>query len=427
MLFSVYNLNGSGYITRAELFIGMRTLYKGLSHFFTGFVGPSSEEIEGCLESLFVTIGAKDFISLGEALTFAYRDRTFRQLTDPFPSKDEVICEDMVHFEEVESSAPKEARSEEQLERCVRERIRLSPDPADWRPSRPRARPIVKKDWVPPANITRMHAWLMWRFFKELAGGNRIITVDHLRTVVCDEFRVAAVLKAAQEQRGDWVDAPGVVTTLAMQRFCLQASGGHLRDRLEDLAAHSTVGISLRGLCSMVWPHVREADVEILLGWCKAYQARSVLKELMRRMQEEVPDIDAEDIEALFDTLDGNRDGQQTVEELGRSGHNELICSSRRLLDRLLSQPNTSLSKAEVRSVVFNMDHTLKAQFQLVHAAETSARTPVTSPRGLRLEPGGALDETCSSLSSTKGGPSSPPSPRPVLGFSNARSRVTTM
>merc|ERR550532_471530 len=86
MLFSMYNLSGSGFVTPPELFIGLRTLYKGLSHTFTHFACPAMADIEALAGRFFSKAGKQDSICLGEILIFVYQSRYFMELAGPFRS-----------------------------------------------------------------------------------------------------------------------------------------------------------------------------------------------------------------------------------------------------------------------------------------------------------------------------------------------------
>jgi len=153
-----------------------------------------------------------------------------------------------------------------------------------------------------------------------------------------------------------------------LQHVSLSITGGHVRTRLEDLLETGTTKLSLRALCCVVWPHIKEADIETCMGWCRAYQAQSTLQEVLRAIREEDVELDVEDIDELFEAIDSNGDGQLSLDELSNMGHLD-ISTARRLVDRLDSDANGSLSKAEVKSLIHQLDIAFKEQFKAAFAA----------------------------------------------------------
>merc|ERR1712217_742818 len=88
MLFSMFDFNSSGSVNRAEFFIAVRSLLRGLSCFFK-LTPPTKEDMEKLTFEVFDKMDEdkSDLILLGESLTYIYRSKEFRMLTGLFVSR----------------------------------------------------------------------------------------------------------------------------------------------------------------------------------------------------------------------------------------------------------------------------------------------------------------------------------------------------
>mmetsp|Transcript_54296 Transcript_54296/g.156103 ORF Transcript_54296/g.156103 Transcript_54296/m.156103 type:complete len:502 (+) Transcript_54296:79-1584(+) len=388
MLFCMFDFNNSGAVNNAEFFIGLRSLLKGCTTFWKNFATTSQDEVERISTNIFSRIDGdgSEFITMGEFLTFAYRSKDLRTLMSPHAAASTEIFEEPIYFGGKGLALDLTAVSmPQQLERKLRHQVRLTPDPPDdlqpkrWvkRSSRDQNGRRARA-WRQPIGLTRAHAWVALRVFQFLAKGERTIYIPNLLQTLSDDLRAAlcveeALLAAAPAPAGAGGEPQDVAPAAPpvpegvnriLQHFCLQFSGGHVHERVQVLRDDGRcVGISLRAFCCVVWPHISECDLEVLLGWCKAYQAQRTLHELMKVMRHEDIDLDAEDIAELFAALEGNTDGQLSADELHRLGCLD-VETARKLVARLDADPSASLTKLEVRSVVHQLDTALKEQFR---------------------------------------------------------------
>merc|ERR1712232_1060432 len=146
LLFSIYDFNSSGSVNRAEFFIGVRTLFKGLARFFKGMAPLSMAAFERivCTEFDKIDQDCSELILFGEAITFVYENNAFRMMTWPFQVKESRIYEEPIFFcDHNFALAAATEKAKEQLQRKLKYKIRLTPDPADA--YNMRRRPMGKK------------------------------------------------------------------------------------------------------------------------------------------------------------------------------------------------------------------------------------------------------------------------------------------
>mmetsp|Transcript_52318 Transcript_52318/g.113392 ORF Transcript_52318/g.113392 Transcript_52318/m.113392 type:complete len:491 (+) Transcript_52318:117-1589(+) len=382
-LFSLYDFNGSGGVNRAELFIAIRTIFRGLSCFCSNVEDQNLEELEQVTLELFLRVDddKSDVVLIGEFMTFVYRSRSYRFLVAPFPSKDGRVFEEQVHFAWTAPKLVKVAgKVEQSLEKKLKHRIRITPDePETSCGVRSRRRLKRSRPWKDPNSMNKAHAWMAWKVFFHLAGEEhgktRLIPKEDLRPAIGPQPGLMSVLHSVLGIQGDDEDPgtnperPDDVLRI-LPNFSKLLGDENIRTRLDEICEE---GVSFRAFCCLLWPSARESEIEVCVGWCNAFQAQKVLRELIANGEHGELDLDPHDINVLFEVIDANGDGQLSVEELCKIGHIGLT-QARTFVDRWDEDNTGSLSKGDVMNIIFSIDAALKYQLKGLFAASQMRR-----------------------------------------------------
>mmetsp|Transcript_58652 Transcript_58652/g.132170 ORF Transcript_58652/g.132170 Transcript_58652/m.132170 type:complete len:483 (+) Transcript_58652:85-1533(+) len=377
LLFSIYDFNSSAAINRAEFFIMMTSLLRGLACFFEDFQAPSNAEIELFTSTIFSRMDEdiSDCVSMGEAMSYVYRSKCFRVLCSPFVSKVQNIYEEEVYFAGHAYGLEKLANKvDRRMQQKIAHKVRLTPDPppgqaegdAELLRRRPNKDPKRRRPWRQPQGITEDHAWVIWRVFRSLAGDEcRVVSSDTLREF-CNDGLAVDKLVHESIRKGKEEDGDKCVGRL-VPHIIAQLHGSDILRRLEDLGGGD---VSFRAFCILAWPYMKESQTEACLGWCKSFQVHKVLEELIEQVnegKEEDLEIDQDDIETLFEVMDSNCDGRLSIDELCNQGNADAI-EARRLVRKLDTDASGSLSKDEVKSLIFGMDTAVKQHIKAMFA-----------------------------------------------------------
>merc|ERR1711971_560491 len=214
---------------------------------------------------------------------------------------------------------------------------------------------------------------------------------EKLLETVSDPIKLKSVLDAAfvaaSAEEGVLEDSLNHTQVVKLQN--------HLTTRqfLALLEEHRGEGVTLRALFCWCCPSVREAEIEDGMRWCKAYRAHDVLEELLKYQSSPMVDprfhhnskpedmnleVDEDDIDALFEALDMDGDGDLSMAELCRGGKLELE-EGRRLIELWDRDKTGNLSKADVTAIVFQMHSSVRQTMKAVFADSRFSFSGTTS------------------------------------------------
>jgi len=105
-LFSLCDFDGSGTINCAELCIGMRYLFLGISRFFKNAMLPPRADVENAAIAAFGKMDAdhSSSVTISEVVSFSYMSKNMRMLLSPFPATDDRIFEELIQFDRRKAS-----------------------------------------------------------------------------------------------------------------------------------------------------------------------------------------------------------------------------------------------------------------------------------------------------------------------------------
>mmetsp|Transcript_54754 Transcript_54754/g.152816 ORF Transcript_54754/g.152816 Transcript_54754/m.152816 type:complete len:500 (+) Transcript_54754:138-1637(+) len=379
-LFSIYDLDSSGSVNRAEFFIAIRSLLMGLARFYESAVLPQHAELENMCVEVFDKIDEdkSDSITLGEFLAFAYRNADIHALFSPFPSTDERIFEELVVFPWTSDSLKEsEERAIAGAERRLSLKLKIAPDPVSRRLSKPRAsmagtvsrRQSVagakKRQTVASSGLSKIETMVMWTVFKTLSGGSlassRVVKTETLRRELCDAEGISQLVQESARKVSDLFgdfEASNAAISRITHHLIRQFSDPQV---VQGLDAMSTGSASLRAFFCVLLPTVREKGIEKCLSWCTSFHVWEVLQHILS--DSDIPQLTNDDIDALFKVLDLDSSGKLSVDELCTEGGLE-ASEAQQLLERWDRDRSGELDADELKSVLRGLDRTLQASFR---------------------------------------------------------------
>jgi Ca2+-binding EF-hand superfamily protein len=405
-LFSLFDLDSSGTINRAEFFIGVRALFHGLSLFFESALVPSRREMEDLTGDVFDRIDADNskFITIGELLNFAYRSGELKATLEPFPATDERIFEQLVVF----SRSSDEFRSAASLHVSnILDKLHLSPSGSliegfcGTRHSKygPHALRKDKKPQFagragpskPPREFSKAHCWFVYRFFVQLAGGGmqNTLPTQTLQSTLGDEnavdecisqvYLLAAEVIIPMDSKEE--DHPGFNKRWSIKGDTQELGrlAAHLKRYFHDrnvvakLDAFGEGSVTLRAFFCVIFHSLSEGDIETCLRWCQAFRAHDVLKEYMAIGN--TSNLSVEDVRTIFQAIDTDCNGMITLAELIEGGELEED-QARALMQRLDEDSNGTISLDELQGILRSIDTSLRCEFQDAFHRHNSCTLP---------------------------------------------------
>jgi len=181
--------------------------------------------------------------------------------------------------------------------------------------------------WTPPSEISKAHAWLLWKFFRHLSGGKAIADAERVQCCLKDSKAVQKeLLQIAGEAKNyePWAlteasadaEAPDGPQKFAMevdklsQEFQIVFTDQHLVQRLESLDSGP---ITVRCFLCISLPSLTPSHIEGCLAWCRVFRALEVLNQLGEL---EAAALKDEDLALLFEFLDVDASGDLSLSEL---------------------------------------------------------------------------------------------------------------
>lgn len=383
-LFSVCDFNGSGTINRSEFYIGMRSMFKGLSRLYPSFAMPSNHDLEQVTDGVFrkIDVDRSGELELEEVITFGYRNKDLRMLMLPFPVSDPRVFEELVNFMGTSSSQTQARGSQmSKADTAFTAKLALTPDRRSSKAFVPKRPP---RPWKEPAVVSKPIAFMLWSVFDCLAV-DKTIPREELRAFLENRARMTEVLERSYDEL---LEEHSVNVEGERKLKLIEGMRGYLtKPRILDSLEHKRDGelISLRGLASLCWPSVPEKDITACVKWGRQFQAYHALRELTKTQQSALTnpdydpamhskdlDINADDVEALFEVLDHDSNGKMTIQELTADGHISLPQADKlmALWDR---DRNKELTKGEIKSIIWGMNQVLRRQMKGLFAANNQS------------------------------------------------------
>lgn len=349
LLFSIFDLDGNGTLNKAELYIGMRSLFIGLHAFYGNTELPTKAELEEAVNEVFAQIDydKSGSLTIGEFLVFAYRCRPLQEMIAKLEFENQEVHENVVPFNRFGATGEETSRVSPRPSLFIDEpgglpgasqqrqsSVRTS-TAAGRRQSRNGAmKPSSMRSTV-PSDMTKAKAWLLWKFFEKLAIGEDTIEADDLRNVLKDDKAAKAQLVGITEQakltgepvaagEGAKEDAEHVrirgIGVLDFAREVEELSKIMLRalqagESQNRLALLGSCPVSLRSFLCVTLP-LSPPHVEACIGWCISFKAAEVLKAVF---SDKVPR--EKDLELLFKVLDADQNNSLALDELVEMGH----------------------------------------------------------------------------------------------------------
>jgi len=378
LLFSILDFNSSGTVNRAEFGIGLRSMILGFTRIARNFVAPPVNELEDMANAVFRQLDQDQsgFITMGEFIAYAYRSRDFRGLCSPFPSVQDSVMEEQVYFAGRKSTA----RVTSGLEKKLYNRLRITPDDEEQSAQRlHKAKEREKKrPWRIPAAITRTHAWLLLHVFNHMANDRRTIPAKDLLQRLGAHMQLKGDVDALVQRGFEDGRAPEDAWRVVRHFYGHLASDQTL-ERAQSLYDENCTSISLRAFCCILWPQLKEVDVERCMKWCKHMKASTALREVAKAVNDQDFVFDAEDIAEIFEVLDTDGDGNLSYDELCSQGFMDRALATR-VVNRMDSDRSGFISKQEMGSLLQQLHDSVTQQLKL------SFRLSMTTERNSQAE-----------------------------------------
>eukprot|EP00747_Dinoflagellata_sp_TGD_P016845 gnl/TRDRNA2_/TRDRNA2_125414_c1_seq1.p1 gnl/TRDRNA2_/TRDRNA2_125414_c1~~gnl/TRDRNA2_/TRDRNA2_125414_c1_seq1.p1 ORF type:complete len:407 (-),score=84.87 gnl/TRDRNA2_/TRDRNA2_125414_c1_seq1:130-1350(-) len=391
LLFSICDLNGSGEINRAEFCIGMRTLMKGISIFFSNAELPRADQLEKAADHVFAKLDEdkSGFIQHEEVLTYAYRSHELRMFMSPFPHQDQRIFEELVVFKTYNRNLGNEtARSLSKEEQKLKSKLRMTPDPGGpvkrknmTERQRMRAK---ERAWRQNAMLTKVHAYVLFKVFQKLQVDLQISkeqlmeATEHLNDIVVPIVQDIQGSANSKSFRSPDIDPSEEFFTRTAHSVGNALAQADFQQRVHELEEQQ---VSLREFCSLIYPHVKEAEIEACMRHCHLFRAHDILTELLEaettatadgtRVTSTKLDVDDDDIDALFQAIDSNGDGHLSIEELCKVGGLELR-EAQKLVEMWDRDRSGQLSRGETLSIIYNMHSIVRCRMKGFWAERSS-------------------------------------------------------
>lgn len=386
-LFSLADFNGNREVNCAELCIGLRYLMLGISHAFPHIKVPPKNEVEKDTIEVFSKIdGDKSaYVTLEEIVSFAYMSTPLRRFFAPFPAEDQRIFEELIIFNQESGCQRHESvkRLGEQEKKMINS-LRLTPDVAQKKQGR-RSEMRAKRErpWCENTMVTKPFSFLVYRLFAHLIdesanwiSNETLLNLTHSNKVL-KEIVDGAVKHSAEQG----VEDPGHPLRTVASSLESRITGAEFARSVQHHGDH----ISLRALFCLLCPGVKEAEIQDGMKWCHGYRAHDVLEELLKHKTgamsldrdssfDDRPDeervhieVDEEDIDALLEAIDLDKNGNISLEDLVKGGN--LQPEEARRLVRLWDREKTGeLSKGDLLAIVHEMHSSVRQNMKALFA-----------------------------------------------------------
>lgn len=389
-LFSLTDFNGSGTVNCAELCIGMRYLFLGISRFFQNATVPPRSDVEKAAVDVFAKIDIDNSyaITIDEVVTYAYMAKGLRLLLSPFPATDTRLFEDLIIFNRSEQQQTRQTDTilDKQENRLVDDNRMTSTAKTRKRASiqtrRCQQREERSTAWKENSLVTKAFSWLIYKISVHLQNAStHTVSSQALLDLVSEHETVRQLVHKLSEKKdasmnrlqceGDLKDI-----SLVANRAVKALTEREFVTRLQD---HAGDAISLRALFCLTCPLAKEAEIQDGVGWCKKYRVYDALEELLRQKVSTLSDpnfdqqkdgvemnIFEKDVDELFEVLDTNHDGRISIDNL--IGEGNLSATQAQQLVTLWDKDRSGeLSRgdllATVQHVTPQVAHSLKGLF----------------------------------------------------------------
>mmetsp|Transcript_3014 Transcript_3014/g.7312 ORF Transcript_3014/g.7312 Transcript_3014/m.7312 type:complete len:507 (+) Transcript_3014:214-1734(+) len=377
-LFSICDFNAAGTIKRSEFFIGLRAIVKGLQRFFDSCGKISAEMMEAATSEIFkkIDVDHSGVLELEEIVTFGYRSRGLRTMLCPFPSGDVRQYEELTYFGGTNRKRELERASQlERAERHLQNKLKITPDPGGCG-RRPKGISATRKDkpWREPTIITKPRSYIAFSVYMQVAE-NGSVSAGNLRKHIGNRKNLLAALEQAYDhlQEQPWAgktDGELRTRTCSNMSTYLETAVAELQPLSEDEQ------VSMHRFLCLMWPRVSDKEVYTGFTFCRQFQAMATLEELLRASESALTnseyepgkhgpdlDVDQDDIQALFEALDVNKDGKLSVEELTAEG--AISAEEAEKLLRLWDRDFTGqLNKGEILNIVYGINQVVQRQLK---------------------------------------------------------------
>jgi len=418
-LFSIYDMDGDGSLNLSEVVIAVRSVFKGLAHFFPKASLPDGRRLEQVAEEMFQRFdkNSSGNVTIEEMVNYAYRSEGLLRLCEPFPAHEKHIYEEPVHFHSSKPSSKVPTKTG--ASKPSRPRMDASRGHGFHASAASTSRSTYDKPWLRGDHdgLTKAHAWVAWISFRTLAtkASPHLIDGRELGQLISrGRPRVFPLIYAAVEESKGAADRFDRTDELYASRIVMSVSQALLaKDILErlqqmletpEVAEASPPGhFPLSKFLHLLWPRAAETALQSCLRWCHVFHAHQVLVQLLkekraslrqsrlyrgslalaeaesssgRRPVALLEHLDRTDLKILFEALDIDGNGKLSARELCIQGG--LTAKEAQRLLRIWDQDTDGeLTQSELSGVVQAMDSALKQQVKGMFAAP---RPPAASP-----------------------------------------------
>lgn len=382
--FSIFDLDGSGSVNRAEFFIATRALMHGIACFFDHAVMPTKRELEDMASDVFedIDVDGSGCICLGELLNYAYRSGGLKTFLEPFPAQDKRLLEAPVSFARDSSEDFKDTC----IDRLSEIEAKLEVVPGSTRSAKPLGRKrcsiangrqltqstsgksAVTKSGR-PKTFSRAHTWFMYQVFVRMAGGGlpTVIPCESVKKMLDNHEIVEGFIKEVAVAAGKIFSPGQAAGAKASDADDLAKLIAHLHKIFRDRSAIIKLDglgegcVTLRAFFCVILISLSAGEIETCLKWCHGFRAHDVLAEYLQKGN--VNSLHNEDVNLILQALDQDGNGVLTADELQVCGGLSQE-QAEHLLERLDKDGDGELSIDEVQGMLLTVDASLRSSFQ---------------------------------------------------------------